>query len=247
MTTEAAHIAEWESVLEREGLSPLDRSGLVSNGGNSTLDPRPDRVAARVGKKEAVDQYLTWARDVLETYNFDDRPAGPGGNNADPARERRIWGLYAEGKSVTEIRLELSLSRRAVTKTIARIMARSHPAPHVNPWLPSIPLRERAEQRRQQREEDMTPKRPQVEYSLIQLVRDVNIPGVQTAKAQLKPMRNHAGVVVPLMGTPHVGGIDVEVDTVTTRGGARLKTRTVITVPWWKIEQANQEPVEVEA
>lgn len=95
----------------------------------------------------------------------------------------------------------------------------------------------------------MNPKkqpRPQVEYSLIQLKSDINIPGVQTAKAQLKPMKNHAGVVAPLMGTPHVGGIDIEVDTVTQQGTGRTKTRTVITVPWWKIEQANQEPVEAE-
>ncbi len=95
----------------------------------------------------------------------------------------------------------------------------------------------------------MDPKkqRPQVEYSLIQLRSDVNIPGVQTSKSQLKPMRNRAGIVVPLMGTPHVGGIDIEVDTVTQRGASRVPTRTTITVPWWKIEQANQEPVEVEA
>lgn len=247
MTTEAALIAEYEAVLEREGLSPLDcPGGLTSNppgrDARYFLGQEPERA-------EAVNGYLAWASGVLETYPFDDRPAK--GHNGDPARERRIWALYAEGKSVTEIQLELAVNRRSVTKTIERIVSRSPPAPHVNPWLPSIPLRERAELRRQQREEEMDPKkqpRPQLEYSLIRLRRGVIIPGVGNPKEQLVPMKGHAGVVMPLMGTPHAGGIDVEVESFhNLKGRMRVKTRTVITVPWDNIEQANQEPIEVEA
>jgi hypothetical protein len=241
VTTAEAQIAEYEAVLEREGLGAIDCGTMVSQRGQATRAPR-------AGATDAVDAYLAWARVVLETVSF--APTALSRRSLmTSVTTRHTWKLYADGKSLTEIALELGLARRAVTRLIGRVMAKAPPPPVVNPWMRSG--RDLAEIKRSMREgnddqeEDLTPKptRAPVEYSCIRLRNDLVIPGIPAAKDHITPMKDHAGKTMPLMGSPHAGGIDVVFPT-TIRGKRQVQ---VITIPWWNIKQAEHAPEEYEA
>ena len=90
--------------------------------------------------------------------------------------------------------------------------------------------------------------RRQVEYRRIKLKlgHELDIAGIQIGKAYLASQKGPNGIKVPLMGTPHAGGIDVEVFTAHVIGGKKVPTRSVITVPWASILQADHEPEQID-
>lgn len=239
VTTEAALIAEYEAVLEREGLKPLDLpSGQVDH-------PRMQKAdrTARDGADVAVDVYLAWARNVLETFAF-----APSYHTSRAvaveaaALSRRVWACHAEGMSLTEVALKCEVTRRAAKRIVARVMVQVPPPPVVNPWMRSG--RELAEIKRAMREdnEEDSLKAQPVEYSRVILRNEMQIPGTSIPKANLGPMKDHSGITKPLMGLPHAGGIDL----IFATQHKGKKTVTAITVPWWNIKQAEQAPLEVE-
>lgn len=71
---------------------------------------------------DAIERWQAWARRVLETHQFR------------TARGRRIWALYAGGKTYTAIQRAVGCSRRAISRTIENIEAASPTKPCRNPW-----------------------------------------------------------------------------------------------------------------
>lgn len=188
--------------------------------------------------------FLEWAREVLETHTFSNE------------RQRAAWALYAEGKSLEEIcaefppvpgrgRLAREKPARSVVERYIREVKTANPPPIANPWITGSERRSRLTEQLQG--EAMKPERKTVEYQRIELMRDLTIPGLAgSGKSVLVPMKNHRGIVVPLLGQPHAGGIDV-LDLPTHDTKTRTKTLTTVTVPWVAIKAAIHVPVEDEA
>ena len=227
--TEAALVAEYDAVLEREGLAALDHGTQVSKRGQPTW----------VQDEQAPATFLAWARDVLVSHAFE----GP--------RDREVWVLHADGKSLNQIKTELGISRNTVKRSIARVKLASPPPPLINPWLKS--QHEEAEEKRRQHEESWStnggtmqkPERKPIEYASIELKAGVDIPGL-ARKNRFVPMKDHRGMVQPLMGFQHAGGIDVlNVPTKDPRNPQR-QTYTTVTVPWGEIKLAILVPLERE-
>ena len=220
----------YDDVLAQEGLAALDTSGLTSKRGASVAD----------GPVDTVDEYLTWAREVLATCAFELRaPGSPG-----PITRRLVWEWHAQGMSVRAVALRVCIAERNVKRAIALTIQEAGPPPVVNPWRKSG--RAAAETKLQEATLEAT-KRRTVEYSRVVLRSEINIPGVVLRKSELVPMRGHNGIKLPLMGTPHAGGIDFELATEHVIAGKKVKTTTTITVPWTNIQQADHAPEEVEA
>jgi hypothetical protein len=223
----------YDDVLAQEGLGELDAGGMVSQRGAPT---------AR-GSADSVDEYLAWAREVLATCPFALRGHGA----PSPATRRQVWAEHAAGRTVTQVAQTLGIARRNVVRAIALTKQEAPPPPVVNPWRKSGRA---AVEAKLQEASDMDPKkqeRRQVEYSRVILRTEVQVPGVFARKSELVPMKGHRGIKIPLMGTPHAGGIDFELPTEHVLAGSKRKTMTVITVPWAAIQQAEQVPEEVEA
>lgn len=213
--------AAYEDVLAQEGLAVIESHSFQ-------LDVDRVRAPMDATRSDAVALWLAWAGEVLEVCPFRER--GPG----IPSRQtrRRVWRLYASGRPLSEIAAESGVSKQKVKVAIRVTKDETGiPEPVQNPWL----------RRRGAEESDMTEakRRPEpVEYSRVELKGELKIPGIPTTKSTLMPMKGHNGVTLPLMGTPHVGGIDFELPT--THNGR--KTITIITVPWQSIKQAEQAP-----
>lgn len=232
MSTADAHVAEWEAILDREGLGAVDAE-------NHMVRPQIVRSIGAGASAEAADEYLSWARGVLESCPFVTRGQGIPA----PMTRRRIWSLHACGLSLNQIVADLSVTRRAVKVAIAVTKAEADETqPVANPWRCSG----RAEEQRRIEEADVMEKRKQVEYARIILRESVEVPGIAHGKSVIVPVKGHGPAVRPLYGTPHAGGIDVEFDTEHVLRGQKRPTRTTITVPWWNIKKAEQVPEEVE-
>ena len=239
--TEAAHVSEWEAVLEREGLSPLDSETRVSQRGQS----------ARVQDEAAPTGFLSWARDVLDTHAFD------------CPRDKAVWELYAAGKTQTEILeqlpflpgapggrrpQELRLHRKAIERSIARVKRSAPPQPIANPWIKNPRLRDLEYRRMTEKEETMKPQqtRQPIEYASIQLKTEgLDVPGL-SRKGMLVPMKDHRNIVQPLMGIPHAGGIDVLNLPTKDPKNPNRSTYTTVTVPWGSIKVAVHVPLDRE-
>lgn len=233
----------YDDVLAQEGMSPLDsKGGMVSRRGAPDLPARHGPVQESGIGARAVDEYLGWARDVLATCPFELRaPGSPG-----PSTRKLVWEWHAQGLSVRAVALRVCIAARNVRRAIALTIQEAGPPPVVNPWRKSGRLAAEAKLKEAAAMEPAT-KRRTVEYSRVILRGEVNIPGVVLRKSELVPMRGHNGIKLPLMGTPHAGGIDFDLATEHVIAGKKVKTMTTITVPWTNIQQADQAPEEVEA
>ncbi len=224
----------WERRLARENLQPLDQPeatgyrrsrsplfGLSKRGHSETLDHIVESTLAPPGQvlkehTDAAELWLAWAREVFSSHRFGGR------------RQRSVWRLYAEGQTLTEIQEKLRVSRRSVTLAIARVERTAPPAPVENPWRRSgredtkdgqILALLRSLLARYQQEEPMPPvPRKKVRYTRITMRKGeyFRIPGNPRDK----------DMILDVEGTPHAGGIDLEIDTNT------------ITLPWSRIAMA---------
>lgn len=233
VSTEDAHVAEWEAILEREGLGAVDPV-------NTMVRPQVVRSSGADASTDAADRYLAWARDVLERCPFSVVRGDADHPIPAPGTRRWVWAMHADGVSINNTASELGISRRAVktsirlTRAEAAAFLNSTP-PVANPWLKSRLCRRRAEDKIK---EESVAKAEVVEYALIELRRDFRIPGHPAVKNRLVPMKWHDGKIHPLRGIPHAGGIDIEFPTV----HVGRKTTTVITVVWPDIAGAQREP-----
>lgn len=210
--------AAYEALLAQEGLAPIDerRAVVLEQGARGRTRPRHEEDG------EAVQAFTAWALKVLETCAFHDR--GPGLPST--LTRRKVWRLYAGGRSLNQIAAEVGISRQKVVVAVQVTKRESGvPCPVSNPWL----------RRRYDVEEPMQQAK-RVEYAAIHLRNEMTVPGVPIAKNRLMPMKGHDGLVRPLMGMPGPGGIEVEFH-VTLNG---RKATQLVTVPWWNIKQADQ-------
>lgn len=131
---------EWEALLAEDGLSPIDNDGK-----NWRQQQRPGRIPK---DPEAVDRYLAWAKEVLQCTAF----SSP--------YQRRVWELFSEGKTYSEIVIELKAdpppggrleatgrirqirtvpSKHSVMMAIRRVRDRAPLPPLANPWRRDSP------------------------------------------------------------------------------------------------------------
>jgi hypothetical protein len=235
LSTVDAHIAEWEAVLEREGLGLIDSD-------SSRVRPQVVRSSGAGSSAEAADEYMAWARDVMERCPFVVDREDAEGPIPSPGTRRWVWAMHAEGSSLNQIASELAISRRAVKIAIRVTKAEAEAflgstAPVVNPWRCSG----REEEQRKLEADEMKDQRRQVEYARIKLKEAIAVAGKYTGRTDIIPMNGK-----PLYGIPHALGIDVEFETEHHMRGQKRKCRQVITIPAWKIEQADQVPDEAE-
>ncbi len=123
--------SEWERRLAAEGLAPLDAGTMVTSRGTQRRHSR--------GASESRELFLSWAKGVLRTAPFKSE------------HQRRVWELYAAGKSVSEIQSALAalprvsrsarrvqvtgVSRRSVSLALDRVRRMlAVPSPVRNPW-----------------------------------------------------------------------------------------------------------------
>ena len=210
---ETVNAAKWERRLEREGLRALDNGGPLSNRGNRGEHRTDRRSAPTIAAADAIEQWLTWAREVDASHAFTS------------VRQHRIWSLYAEGSlSLTQINLTVGGSRRSITKAIHRV-TKANPPPIPNPWRKSG--RDQTPLRLVPREddEDMPPTSPKplLTYKAIKMRRGFaqTLPGNPREK----------DILLNVEGRPTPWGIDLVLD-----GGV------VLSLPAWKIDHAIQVP-----
>lgn len=202
----------------------------------------------------ASDAWTEWATGVLTTHAF----SSP--------RQRDIWRLYTAGTSKRDIAKRFGIADVSVYMAITRVKNTAPPPPVRHPrergsTLAKSPtaaltklcaLAVRCADREQLRElvaddpelwrllpqevrmatpngEKKAPS-PVVRYERINIRGTVKIPGYVEKAALLD-----------IEGRPHAGGIDVRI---TVEQFPLAKTDSVMTVPWWKIEQANRAVVE---
>lgn len=110
--TVSAAPVDYERVLAKEGLSPIESDAPTGR--------RHATVSA--GDIDAVSAWQDWARAVLDSHRFDSD------------RQRRIWVLYADGCSYSDIQRRLNLHRRSVTRAVAEVTLMVGPPPVANPW-----------------------------------------------------------------------------------------------------------------
>lgn len=206
---------EYERQLESEGLGVLDGSDLAARQGfrHAAKGDEPsstERAVSLGASLDAVRRWQAWARAVAEDFEFSG------------ARQRAVWHLYANGSPLTEIQQAMGGSRRSITKALDRVKRGSPSAPVPNPW------------RRSGRD---APGKPQLRPVPLE-AEDMAKQALNYKRIMLRkgwevylPDRPHVALerIVNVEGTPHAGGIDV-----VALGGV------VVTVPWWKIQQADQ-------
>jgi hypothetical protein len=199
-------LAIWERRLEREGL------GTVSWGPSNLHEHDGKRAHLSAEARDASDVWMTWAREVGETFPFTS------------TRQRRIWSLYAEGIPLTQVNQTVGGSRRSITKAIRRVTL-ANPPPIPNPWRKSgrqlTPLRLVP----REDDEDMPPTttKPLLTYKSIKMRRGYaqTLPGNPREK----------DILLNVEGRPTPWGIDLVLD-----GGV------VLSLPAWKIDHAIMVP-----
>lgn len=171
----------YEAILAQEGLSPDAAEA------GQWSDYRAGMAASTFEDAAAsVDAWKAWAAEVERTYPFRKR------------RQRAVWKLYAQGVLVRDIPARLGSAWtnanavREVKTTIARIKAKSPPGPP-NPWYRGQPSDNSPTER------TSMPIRT-LHYSQVALHRPIKVPGSM-----------NTDVFNNIDGTPHAGGIDIEV------------------------------------
>lgn len=229
-----------EEILAAEGLAPLDgdqRLDIVMKRGVRNYDATT--AAARTA-------YLEWARGLLRRRDCFPR------QRADASvRLRAVWRLHAEGKSNAQVARRLRTSRGVVEKALRAVVTRAPPPPVANPWRRSgrdkawVYIEAKRNERRSSMANEEKQKAPAwVRYALIRMrsLETVNVPGVR-----------EKGELIDVDGRAHAGGIDVKLEglgyeIVDKDGKVTMSKRTervagtdlVITVPWYKIAQAER-------
>jgi hypothetical protein len=189
-----------------------------------------------------VEQHLAWAREVLATHPFS------------TPRQKKIWGLYASGKTMIEISTKLGGSQRSITRAIGRVVRMAPPAPVANPWRKSGRLSMVAGQ-----DASVTARLCALALQAAEPEKLRELVGDDDELSRLLPqevrmtkalqyrrisIRRGHDISLPgnpvvkdrllnVEGRPHAGGIDVTVD---GKDGQPL----VVLVPWWKIDQAER-------
>lgn len=139
--------AAWDAKLASEGLAPVDDGSgqnWVRGGPGRRIefeDPnlssgQVNRATAQLWTSalnpEAIDAWLSWASDVLHTHAF-------------AKGQRKVWELYAEGKTYSEIETATRTGRRDISRIVADVEAKSPAPPCPNPWRKSGRAAPRAE------------------------------------------------------------------------------------------------------
>jgi hypothetical protein len=204
--------------------------------------------------REAIESWQAWAKGVLESHKFD------------TPRQRRIWGLYADGKTYREISIAARVSRSCVARVILTVKSQMAPG---NPWRKdphADPIPGAADPRITTRLLELATSLVDLEAFRHLVASDETLanlnggsmpaaPKTATYTYSLIRFRKGTSVNIPgiqlekerlsnVEGRPHVGGIDVSYDGKDTHGH-QVKPPGLKTVPWWKIEEADR-AVEVE-
>lgn len=98
---------KWYKKLARSGFKDIEdtapgKDRLKTWAVNFKAKYTPDQFQAKA-------DYWQMCRDMVHSYAFKNK------------REKRIWELYAEGKSVRDIEKELKYAKSAVARTIRRL------------------------------------------------------------------------------------------------------------------------------
>lgn len=182
--------SEFETILAAEGLAPVDdgtgRQWLPGKNLRRRLDLAVNPVDECAA---AVEAWMAWAAQVERTYPFRKKS------------QRLVWQLYAQGVPAREIpRQRGAGDLRQVARTIALIRSKSPPAPP-NPWWRGGNASETTTERNR-----MGVIRT-LHYSKIALHRPVPLPPGCPAPYN----KMSTDVFNDVDGTPHFGGIDVEI------------------------------------
>lgn len=120
-------VEDWERRLAADGLAPVAPLRAVELRDSDAPAVEVESAA------ETIAAWQAWARGVLETDVFDEDelpplrdakgryPPGVSGTVVSKAMRRRVWDLYADGKTYREIHLALGISRAAVNRAIVAV------------------------------------------------------------------------------------------------------------------------------
>lgn len=225
------HVGEFEEILAGEGLAPVDTQetcplagvqwplslgrtkgrplgqSLIASGGRF----RKPRDGFRHGSGTTLTDVEDAAAAVSDWRAWADQVYA-----TYPFRkqsQRTVWKLYAEGVPMRDIPARRGAGDlREVARTIAHIKAKSPPGPP-NPWYRGQPSANAATER--------TTMIRTLHYSQIACHRPVKVPGAM-----------NTDVFNNVDGTPHVGGIDLEVGKqiiLVTWGNVKSATRAAVT------------------
>jgi hypothetical protein len=213
---------DYEEILESEGLGS----------GFKWRRPRVrdlDRRIVNMSPAETWEAWSAWARQIAETYEF---PTD---------KSKRIWEMYASGATFADIAKAEGISRAEVYQYTDRVKRRCPPPPVRHPHRKSGGDSRIADYDRLRDAVAANPEllklqgdrmaqgqqRKPVTYTRVTFMRDLRIPGVTVNKEFL----------LNVDGTPHAGGIDLEVE---GRDKDHNPVPMIITVPWAAIRQAER-------
>lgn len=200
---------DYEAILAREGLSPIDRGGQVTHAARNhhrEWERGIDSASA------AVSQYLEWAAEVAArpSYWFETQ------------RQRQVWALHAGGLSHNEISRQLGLRRRTVTAEVSAVKFAIGRCPP-NPWRKSGKEKYMAK-------DETAVKVPNIfRYARILMREPIEIKGRHARHDRLEDVD----------ARPHAGGMDIILGADDFPSSPDMQAQ-VITVPWWRIKQADR-------
>jgi hypothetical protein len=259
--------AVWERRLESEGLAPIDRE--LERANTARRSWRRGAPTPEPAKAAAVNTWLAWAQDVMRTHKFDTpwqrrvwslyaqgrrlaevavklkaskravtRALERVERWAPPAPVANPWRKLGQCPTIPEgedgVRTLLLRTNRRVTVRICMLALQCADRGRLLELFAGDPQLSRLVPPNEPTEDTMAEAK-RLHYTRILLKRDVLVERPRIGA----PARNR---FVNVEGTPHAGGINVELETQAADGSP---TRTTITVPWDGITQADR--VEPEA
>lgn len=232
---------EWERRLAGDGLAPVNDCEASRRilGGNGTVSALYAEESAA-----AVDAWTGWANRVLATHQFTND------------RQRSIWRLYAKLTPYADIASRFGIAEVSVHLAIRRVTDRVLPAPVRHPRGRGARLSDdtaaaskaltklcalAVQCADRERLRELVADDPELWRLLPREVR-MSAPGEKRAPS---PKQRYDRILIngtvqrpgkavgleilkDIEGRPHAGGIDVDFD------------GTVVTLPWWKIRQADR-------
>ena len=222
-------MSPWERQLADEGLAPLDGAQTVNDRGTSWR-----REVNHEERAEAVKRWQTWAHAVFVSQLF----SSP--------RQQRIWQLYADGKSYSQIQKELGGSRRSVSWAVATVESAAEPKPCANPWRQDLrgqdtakdprivwyAARRRRREELKQKGEPMAAPNPLQLYDLIRLnARDEVSLGIAN--------RRPSDRLTNVMARQTAGGMEIYA-IVDKSDPTPKQLPRIILLPWTRIAQADR-------